>query len=205
MPAQFNGAFLAVAADFVGKYSPYQAIQIRPNPYGDGVFVASTDAGRLAFLAYDASGKATEQLVVLPTPELLKNTRPLKSAQRWIEIDGPIARCSKLTKATSKTEEVAVSYSTVEPPDLVGAMNKVATEWGKDLPHCVNAGNFNANFLSRAFRAIESLGGSITMSHLNGGPLRVESTEHDVIVLVMPETARPIPALPDFLHDFSVS
>ena len=84
-------------------------------------------------------------------------------------------------------------------------MHAVATQWGKDVPHCVDAGNFSANFLLRAFKAIEVLGGSITMSHLNGGPLRVESTDHDVIVLVMPEMARPIPALPDFLRSFSAS
>ena len=45
-------------------------------------FVASTDAGRLAFLGYDASGFADEQIVLLPNAELLKNTRPLKSASR---------------------------------------------------------------------------------------------------------------------------
>ena len=205
MTAKFNGALLAVAADFCGKWTPYTGVQIRPNRNGSGVFVASTDAGRLAFLAFDENGSADEELCLLATSDLLKHTKPLKSASRWIEIEGSIARCSKLTKSTTTTVEVPVTYSTVEPPDLVGAMHKVALQWGKDQPHCVDCGNFNGSFLTRAFKAIEVLGGSVTMSHLNGGPLRVESTDHDVIVLVMPETARPIPALPAFLKSFSVS
>lgn len=205
MTISLNGALIAVAADFVGKYSPYQAIQIRPNPNGDGVFVASTDAGRLAFLAFDNSGTGDEQINILPTPDLIKNTRPLKSANRWIEIEGSTARCSKLTKATTKTEEISITRSTIEPADLVGAMKTVAHQWGKDVPNCTNAGNFNPGFLTRAFKAIEALGGSITMSHLNGGPLRVESTDSDVIVLVMPEMARPVPALPHYLKAFAGS
>ena len=205
MTISLNGALIAVAADFVGKYAPYQAIQIRPNPHGDGVFVASTDAGRLAFLAFDNSGSGDEQINLLPTADLIKNTRPLKSATRWIEIEGSTARCSKLTKATQKTEEIQITRSTIEPADLVGAMKTVAHQWGSDTPNCTNAGNFNPGFLTRAFKAIEALGGSITMSHLNGGPLRIESTDSDVIVLVMPEMARPVPALPHYLKAFAGS
>ena len=204
MAISCNGALIAVAADFCGRYAPYQGIQIRPNRTGDGVFVAATDAGRIAFLGFDHAGKGDEEVVLLPTSELLKHTRPLKSASRWIEIEGTTARCSKVMKTTSKTEEIVVTRSTVEPADLVGAMGEVARRWGKDMP-VVNAGNFNGNFLVRAFRAIEQLGGSVTMSHLDGGPLRVESTDGSAIVLVMPETARDIPPLPDYLHAFVVS
>ena len=64
-----NGALIAVAADFTGKYSPYQSVQIRPNPSG-GVFVAATDAGRIAFLGFDPAGKGDEEVVLLPTAEL---------------------------------------------------------------------------------------------------------------------------------------
>ena len=115
-----------------------------------------------------------------------------------------VARCTKLMKTTSATEEVPITRSTTEPADLIGAMKAVAERWGKDCP-VVNAGNFNANFLLRAFKAIEQLGGSITMSHLDGGPLRVESTTGNAIVLVMPEMARDVPPLPDYLHHFVVS
>lgn len=203
MAISLNGALVAVAADFTGKYSPYQSIQIRPNPRG-GVFVASTDAGRIAFLGFDPSGKGDEQVVLLPTADLIKQTRPLKSATRWLELEGNVARCTKLMKTTSATEEVPITRSTTEPADLIGAMKAVAERWGKDCP-VVNAGNFNANFLLRAFKAIEQLGGSITMSHLDGGPLRVESTTGNAIVLVMPEMARDVPPLPDYLHHFVVS
>ena len=199
-----NGALVAVAADFVGRYSPYQGIQLRPGPNGDGVYVASTDAGRLAFLAYDHSGKGDEEIILLPTADLIKETRPLKSATRWLEIEGETARCSKLTKATTKTSEVPITRSAVAPPDLVGAFRVVAETWGKDIP-CVDCGNFNASYLQKAFRAIESLGSSITLSHLSGGPLRIESTTGCALVMVMPETARPIPELPEYLLKFANS
>jgi hypothetical protein len=204
MTVSLNGALVHVAADFCGNYSPYQGIQIRPNPSGSGVFVASTDAGRLAFLAYDHAGKGDEEIVLLPTADLLKETRPLKSASRWLEIEGSSARCSKLTKTTTKTTEIPITRSAVTPPDLVGVMKTVAEQWGKDCP-CVDAGNFNAGFLQKAFRAIESLGSSVTLSHLNGGPLRIESTVGTALVMLMPETARPIPELPDYLLQFANS
>ena len=203
MTVSLNGALIAVAADFCGKYAPYQAVQVRPNPHG-GVFVAATDAGRIAFLGFDPAGKGDEEIILLPSADLLKNTRPLKSAARWIEIEGNMARCSKMMKTTSQTVEVPITRSTSEPADLIGAMKAVAQRWGKDCP-VVSCGNFNGNFLLRAFKAIEQLGGSITMSALDGGPLRVESTDGSAIVLVMPEMAREVPPLPDYLHQFVVS
>jgi len=199
-----DGALVAVASDFCGRYAPYQAITLRPNPDGRGVYVASTDAGKLAFLAYDHAGHGDEEVILLPTPDLIKHCRPLKSASRGIEIEGDTARCSKSTKNTTQTSEIPITRSAVPPSDLVGVMKTVATLWGKDIP-CVNAGNFNANYLQKAFRSIESLGSSITMSHLEGGPLRIESTTGCALVMVMPETARPIPELPEYLLKFANS
>ena len=199
-----NGALVAVAADFVGKYAPYQGIQIRPNQGGKGVFVAATEGGRMAFLAYDHAGKGDEEVVLLPSADLLKNCRPLKSASRWLEIECSTARCSKSTKNTTQTVEIPITRSAVPPPDLVGVMRTVAEQWGKDTP-CVDAGNFSAEFLQKAFRAIESLGSSVTLSHLNGGPLRVESTVGTAMVMVMPESARPIPDLPEYLFAYAHS
>lgn len=204
MTVSLNGALVHVAAEFTGNYSPYQAVQIKPNPNGTGVFVAATDAGKMAFLAYDSQGKGDEEVILLPTPDLLKETRPLKSASRWLEIEGSSARCSKLTKTTTKTTEIPITRSAVTPPDLVGVMNVIATQWGKDCP-CVDAGNFDAGYLQKAFRAIDSLGSSVTMSHLNGGPLRVESLDSPVMVMIMPQSAQPIRPLPEFLHEFANS
>ena len=205
MTVSLNGALVAIAADFVGRYAPWQGIQLRPNPSGGGVFVASTDAGKLAFLGFDPAGKGDEEMVLLPTPDLLKNTRPLKSAERFLELDGQTARCSKVLKTTTQTVEIPITRSAAEAPDLVGAMKKVAEQWGKDVPDCTTAGNFNAGYLARSFKAIEAMGSSITLSHLNGGPLRVEAADHTALVLVMPETARPIPPLPEFLIAFGNS
>jgi hypothetical protein len=204
MTVSLDGALVYVAAEFCGNFSPYQSVQIKPNPSGNGVFVASTDAGKMAFLAYDHSGKGDEEVILLPTPELLKETRPLKSASRWLEIESAQARCSKITKTTTKTVEIPITRSAVTPPDLVGVMKTVAVQWGKDCP-CVDAGNFSATYLQKAFRAIESLGSSVVMSHLNGGPLRVESLESQAMVMIMPQTAQPIPELPDFLYAFANS
>ena len=204
MTIALDGSLVAVAADFCGRYAPYQGIQLRPNPSGQGVYVASTDAGKLAFLAYDHSGTGDEEVVLLPTTDLIKNCRPLKSASRWIEIEGDTARCSKSTKNTTQTVELPITLSAVPPSDLVGVMKVIAEQWGKDMP-CINAGNFHAQYLQRAFRAIESLGASVTMSHLDGGPLRIESTTGCALVMVMPEKARPIPDLPDYLFQFAQS
>lgn len=199
-----DGSLVAVAAEFCGRYAPYQGIQLRPNPDGRGVYVASTDAGKLAFLAYDHAGQGDEEVILLPTTDLIKNCRPLKSATRGLEIEGDTARCSKSTKNTTQTQEIPITRSAVPPSDLVGVMKVIAETWGKDTP-CVSCGNFNATYLQKAFRSIESLGSSVTMSHLDGGPLRIESTTGCAMVMVMPETARPIPELPEYLLQFANS
>lgn len=203
-----NGELVAVAADFCGKYAPYQGIQIRPNRNGKGVFVAATEGGRLAFLAYDHAGKGDEEVVLLPSADLLKNCRPLKSASRWLEIECSTARCSKSTKNTTQTIEIPITRSAVPPPDLVGVMQAIAEQWGKDCPNqqfCTEAGNFNASYLQKAFRAIEALGSSLTVSHLNGGPLRIESLSTAAMVMVMPEYAQEVPELPEYLFEYADS
>lgn len=70
----FNSSLLAIASDFVGKYSPFQAIQITPAKNG-GVYLASTDCGKIACLAFDPSGDADESALVIPTKDLLKVSR----------------------------------------------------------------------------------------------------------------------------------
>ena len=83
---RLNSTLVAIAAEFTGKYAPYQSVEISPAPKG-GVFVASTDRGNIACLAHDPAGKADETIKLLPDPDLIKFCRGIKTADREIRIE----------------------------------------------------------------------------------------------------------------------
>lgn len=199
---EVNAAMVSAAAEFTGKYSPYQAIEIRPNSAGVGVFISATDSGRIAFMAFDETGKGDCSVHLLPTSELLKHARPLKTATRTLRIEDSQATVITERKTKSESIEIPITLSKGGFADLAGVMQQVAQRWGKTPSMAETCGRYDAIYLQRAFKAIDVLGGSVVMAALDGGPLRIESSNQDVIVLVMPQTANPIPSLPDFLLSY---
>ena len=41
------------------------------------------------------------------------------------------------------------------------------------------------------------------MSAFDGGPMRLQTDRGNVVILVMPQTAEPIPPIPDWLINFA--
>ena len=41
------------------------------------------------------------------------------------------------------------------------------------------------------------------LSSFNGGPMRIEEGSGDIVVLVMPQTAEPIPPIPQWLRNYA--
>jgi len=206
---QLNSALLATAAEFTGQYSPYQAIEISP-ANGGGVFVASTDKGNIACLGFDGQGTADETIHLLPSTELIRAARGIKSAPRGIEITGitpgshsAMAKVTTYMKSASKAVEVPIQLSGVDFPPLAKTMQAVLERWGKAPSSSDTAGRYDATYLNKAIKALGGAHASITFSCFDGGPLRLQSPDQDVVILVMPQTADPIPPVPDWLEVFS--
>lgn len=195
----FNSALLASAAEFTGRYAPYQGIEVRPA--GDrGVFVSATDQGNIAFIAFDPNGIADETLVVLPDAELTKSCKALKTAEREVRIDGPTALVTTFRKSSSnETKEIPITRSSVEFPPLARIMRQCVERWGHTPELTASAGRYSNQYIEKAMKALAAYEDSVVMSCFDGGPLRLQGDTGNVTILVMPQTAVAIPPQPQWL------
>ena len=198
-----NSALLAIASEFVGRYSPYQSIQISPASYYGGVYFASTDGGKISCLAYDPSGSMDDYITLLPNSELIKASRGVKTASRTlsIETDSQVALVTTHRKTTSESKEIPVTYSSVEFPDLAGALKDCIKRW--KVASSATAGRYDINYVQRAIKSLSSINSSVTLHSFDGGPMRIQEETGNIVILVMPQTAEPIPPIPDWLKAYS--
>lgn len=194
----FSAPLLAVASEFTGKYAPYQAVQVRPHP-GGGVLVSATDEGKVAVIGYDPRGEAEGETCLLPSSELTKACRAVKTARREITIEDSTAIVRSITKSTSKAIELPVHHSKVEFPPLFGVVGKCVERWGASPEVSSSAGRYDSALLERAIRAGSALSDSIVLSAYDGGPMRIQAEGLELLILLMPQTAEPIPPVPSWL------
>lgn len=201
-----NSALIAIASEFTGSYAPYQAVELTPDDRG-GVFLASTDKGNVACLAYDPSGEGDETINLLPNSELVKASRGVKTANRTVFIEGDIARVTTHRKSTSETKEVSINRSTVNSPNLAKALKDCLDHWDKLDAESMSAtaGRYNLTYIQRAIKGLSTLNASVILSSFNGGPMRIEESSGEIVILVMPQTAEPIPPIPQWLRKFAAN
>ena len=148
---RLNSALVAIAAEFTGKYSPYQSVEISPAPKG-GVFVASTDRGNIACLAYDPAGTADETIKLLPDPDLIKFCRGIKTADRELRIEGNNALVTTFRKSTNEQRETIVNKSISDFPPLAGAISTCLERWGATPSVSTTAGRYESWYVERALK-----------------------------------------------------
>tara|TARA_X000001036_G_scaffold418741_1_gene437877 strand:- start:1660 stop:2271 length:612 start_codon:yes stop_codon:yes gene_type:complete len=198
----FNSSLLAIASDFVGKYSPFQAIQITPAKNG-GVYLASTDCGKIACLAFDPSGDADESALVIPTKDLLKVSRGIKTGERTIRIEDNQAVVTTFMKTTSKSQEVPILRSQTDFPPLAEKLQDCINRWSSTPSTSTTAGRYNSTYINKAIKSLSLFDASIVLSAFDGGPLRIQGDSNNLNILVMPQTAEPIPPVPDWLVTYA--
>lgn len=199
---QFNSALLTIAGLFVGQYSPYQAIRIQP--HDAGVLVASSDQGRITFLGYDSRGTADETCDLVPDAKLLKACSGIKSAERDVVIDGTNARVTTYRKtASNEVREFTILRSSSPFPPIQAAIDACITRWSATPALSATAGRYASTLLSESIKAAALCSDSIVLSAFDGGPLRIQCDGLDMLILIMPQTAEPIPALPDWVCSFA--
>jgi hypothetical protein len=187
---QFNSALLAAVGSFTGAYAPYQSIHIRP--HCGGVLLAASDHGKVTAVGFDRQGTADEALSILPSPELLKACAGIKTAERGISIDGDRALVTTYYKASSNKGK-----------EIDAALAACVERWGATPELSQTAGRYRVAYLERAIKAAGLLADSLVLSAFDGGPLRLQGESIELIILVMPQTAEPIPAFPDWIQEFS--
>jgi len=199
----FNSALFAIAAEFIGPYAPYQGIAVTPASNG-GVFIASTDHGKIACIAHDRRGSADESVYVLPSAELVKCCKGIKTAERELRIDGPAGFVTTYRKtSSSEVREIPITRSQSEPPPLPRIMQACIDTWGQAPALSATAGRYSSSYIEKAIRALSNREASIVFSAFDGGPLRIQTEAGDLMILVMPQTAAPVPHLPAWLSDFA--
>lgn len=198
---QFNSALLAAVGAFTGAYAPYQSVHIRP--HCGGVLLAASDHGKVTAIGFDRQGQADETTAIIPSPELLKACAGIKTAERGIVIDAERALVTTYYKASSaKGKELPVQRSITPFPDIDAALAACVARWGTTPTLSQTAGRYRIAYLERAIKAAGLLADSLVLSAFDGGPLRLQGETIELIILVMPQTAEPIPALPDWLQAF---
>ena len=195
---QFQSSLLALAADFTGTYAPYQAIRVEPLP-GGGLVVASTNKGHIAFVGHDPKGIGDEARTLLPTPDLVRAAKGIKTAERYITIDGATAQVTTRRKTTSQTAEFQVADATSAFPPLAAVMSAAVERWSVTPRTTETAGRYDAALLEKTIRAAAGAGVSIVLSAFDGGPLRLQLEDIEAVILLMPQTAEPVPSVPQWL------
>lgn len=199
---QLNSSLVAIAAEFTGKYAPYQAVEISPAP-GGGAYISSTDKGKIACLAFDASATIDETVRLLPDPELIKCCRGIKTAERQLFIEGNNAVVTTFRKTTQEKKEFIVNKSISDFPPLASAVKACLDRWSAQPTVSATAGRYESRYIERALRGLSSSDDSIILSAFDGGPLRIQTDQEHVVILVMPQTAEKIPCLPQWLKEYA--
>ena len=200
---QLKAALVSIAAEFTGKYSPFQSVQISPAGVDNGVFVASTDKGNIACLAYDPAGQADESIQIIPSKELVAACKPIKTAERELRITDNSALVTTYRKTTNEAKELSIQKSQVDFPDLAKAIRDCINRWTALPEISKTAGRYDQLYLQKAIKGLSAFDSSIVMSAFDGGPLRLETDDNNVIILVMPQEAKPIPRLPEWICKYA--
>lgn len=201
---QFKSALLALAADFRGRFAPYEAIGVVPHPAG-GVFVAATDNGSAAIVGYDPTGIADRHASLLPSAELIKAARGIKTAERVVSIELEDRRASVTTirKTNNETKEFPILEASSPFPPLDQAVQACLVYWNAEPPSTTTTGRYSTRLLAKAMSAAEGLGDSVSFCGSSGGPLRLDIEGASAVILVMPQFAKPVAPVPDWLNRFA--
>jgi hypothetical protein len=199
---RLNSALLALVGAFAGTYAPFQAIRLQP--HSSGVLVAASDQGRITAFGFDPKGSADESCNLLAGPELLRACSGIKSAERDVAITEDTATVTTYRKnGNHEVKSFPISQASTPFPPLDQAVAICIRRWGAAPATSATAGRYDSLYLEQALKTVSHLCESMVISGFDGGPLRLQSEALDLMILIMPQTAEPIPPLPDWIQQFA--
>jgi hypothetical protein len=196
---RLNSYLFSLAANFCGRYTPYQGITL--TPHSGGVAVTSSDRGAASFYGFDPQGYAPEEATFSPGDKLASACNGIKTAARELTIEDTVARVTTYYKDHSNSAEFVATRLQHAAP-LRHAIAGVIGLWRETPELSTTAGRYDIDLLTKACRSIAKEGDSVVISGYDGGPLRLQSERLNCVVLLMPQTAQPLPPLPPWLADF---
>lgn len=195
---QFNSALLAAVGSFTGQYAPFQAVHIRP--HHGGILLAASDQGKVTALGFDPQGRGDQSVTIIPSNELLKASAGIKTAERGLVIDGDTAIVTTYYKTSNnKGKEIPIQHSVVPFPPVEEAIAACLKRWGATPTLSATAGRYNLAYLERAIKNAGLYSDALVLSAFDGGPLRIQGESIELMILVMPQTAEPIPPVPSWI------
>lgn len=199
---RLNSALLALVGAFAGTYAPFQAVRLQP--HAGGVLAAASDQGRITAFGFDPRGHADGACNLLPGPELLRACAGIKSAEREVAIDGDTAAVTTFRKnGNHEVKRFPAPQAAAPFPPLDQAVAACVRRWGATPAVSATAGRYDSAYLERALKTVSHLCDSLVLSGFDGGPLRLQSEALELLILVMPQTAAPIPPLPEWILQFA--
>jgi hypothetical protein len=212
MRLTLDSSLLSCAASFTGKYGTDKGVEIAPLRAGDpesGVTVAAFNRGAVGMIGYDPFGRGDDSILLFPDSKLTLATKGIKTADRDICIEGDdvadlTARVTTYYKAHSTHKDFKVSASQELPcyrPAIAAALDR----WGATPAVSTTAGRYDLGLLLAAVKAMVDDGDSLVISGYDGGPLRLQREDLQIVVLLMPQTAQPIPTAPNWLAEYAAA
>jgi hypothetical protein len=201
MNLRFNSALLHLAAEFTGKYAPWQGIRVAP--LAGGVSVAASDRGAATLIGWDPNGSASSEACLLPSRDLANACKGIKTAERDVSIDDDQAVVTTFFKSHSVAKEFPVTYSSCPPPPFEETIAAAISYWHATPELSRTAGRYDLGLLLKALKALGSEDDAVVLSAWQGGPLRLQRGDVQAVILVMPQEAQPLPGIPAWLEDFA--
>lgn len=199
---QFKSPLLAICGAFTGPFAPFQSVHVEPAPQG-GVIVVGSDGGKVTAVGFDPSGKADESVNLLPGSDLLAACKAIKGAERDITVQDASAQVTTYRKTKNETKEFALLRSQEPYPPIQQALARCLETWGSAPELSRSAGRYSVAYLEKALKAAGHLSESVVLSAFDGGPLRLQADNLELLVMVMPQTREPIPPLPEWAITFA--
>lgn len=211
MQASFNSALFAYAGDFCGRFVDDRGIEVsplRPGNSDSGVTISAFNRGAIGMIGYDPNGRISERTVFLPEADLLKACRGIKTAERDIRIDGDdpsslSARVTTYHKAHSTYKDYSLRCSDAPLPPYRLAIAEALRRWSATPEASSTAGRYDTSLLLSAIKAMVDDSDSLVISGYDGGPLRLQREDLQIVVVLMAQTKVPIPAVPDWLDVYA--
>jgi hypothetical protein len=197
---RLTSALFNLAAAFTGKFKPFQGVTL--TPHAGGVAVTSSDRGAASFYGFDPNGYAPRAATFSPGKELATACKGIKTAARELIIEGSLATVTTYYKEHSTAKDFQILQLDDAPP-MRAAIRGAMDFWGDAPALTTTAGRYDLDLLTKACKTLAEETDQLVLSGYDGGPLRLQSDKLRCVVLLMPQTAQPLPPLPPWLADFA--
>ena len=201
---RLNSSLFSHAADVVGKFAPCQGIELAPHPSGKGITVtALADSQAMVVIGYDPKGVTDEPATVfLPTPEIKTASKGIKSAERELAIEDGLATVTTYYQSHSVGKSFPIATTSVPFPPVRSVIARAVEFWGSAPIQLGSSGRYDLPLLLSAIRSMADATQSLVVSPYPNGPLRLQREDLSLVAMLMPQTAVPIPPLPDWLLEY---